>query len=174
MRRCSTSLIMTEMQDDTSPNRIFCYQIGKDQKVGNRPCGKSGEQNTLGPSSRRINLYNFQEGQSVCDCKNFAAHALKPSDTDARWQGLRTQRGPARPAERVLDFVQNRNQMQPERKWEKSLLKTESADTERERESGRLRKERRESSVFAWGLGFLLRTVAWCTVFPGIQEQRRV
>ena len=31
---------------------------------------------------------------------------------------------------------------------------------ERERESGRLRKERRESSVFAWGLGFLLGTVA--------------
>lgn len=26
------------------------------------------------------------------------------------------------------------------------------------------------SLVFAWGLGFLLRRVVWCTVFSGIQE----
>lgn len=67
--------------------------------------------------------------------------------SDAGWLGLRTQRGSRRSSQEVVGFPQDRHQTQAERKWEQSLLKIESAD--RDRVSGKLRKERRESFIFA-------------------------
>lgn len=65
---------------------------------------------------------------------------------------------PAEPVKRVLAFKWDRNQAQGEGKWSRAHYRCmENADMDRA--SRRLRKERKVSLIFAWGLGFLLRMV---------------
>lgn len=76
-------------------------------------------------------------------------------DVDAGWLGLRTsQEGPWLRGE----YKSNVSQEEVRTEFIEDL---ERADIDRA--SGRLRKERRLSSIFAWSLGFLLGTVVWCT-----------
>lgn len=48
----------------------------------------------------------------------------------------------------------------------------ERADTEEH--LGDSERKRRESLIFAWGLGFLLRIVVWCVCLPRHREQKGV
>ena len=70
--------------------------------------------------------------------------------------------GPAGPAKRVLLASCRIELKHKQRESESRVYGRRRESAEIDRASGRLRKEKRQSLAFAWGLGFLLRTVAQC------------